>query len=96
MKLKWTTVAKRDLQCVFEFIAEDSPEAASKTISKIYGSVLMLKKFPDVGRPGRCKDTRELIIPGLPYIAAYRLKGSEVHIVSIIHTSMKWPDILPA
>lgn len=95
MKLVWTRFALDDLRQVYEYISEDSEAAARKTISIIEESSQVLKKYPDIGRPGRCKGTRELIIPRLPYIVAYLIKGNEVHIVSVIHTSMKWPDILP-
>lgn len=95
MKLVWTRFALEDMRQVYEYIAEDNDKAARKTISIIEDSSQILKKYPDIGRTGRCKGTRELIVPRLPYIIAYRIKGSEAHIVSVIHTAMKWPDILP-
>ena len=95
MKIVWTRFALGDLRQAYEYIAEDSESAARKTVSIIEETSQVLKKYPDIGRPGRCKGTWELIVPRRPYIVAYRIKGNEAHIVSVIHTSMKWPDILP-
>jgi len=96
MKLKWTTFALQDIVQLHDYIAEDSPEAAQKTVSIIHDAATqMLKKYPEAGRPGRCRGARELILSRAPYIIVYVIKGDEVQIVSVIHTSMKWPDILP-
>ena len=96
MKLKWTRLALRDMVCLYDYIAEDSQHAARKTVSIIYDAATqMLKKFPDAGRPGRCRGTRELILSRVPFIIVYVIKGDELHIVSVIHTSMKWPDKIP-
>ena len=45
-----------------------------------------------MGRPGRLAGTRELVIPGLPFIVPYAEYGGEIVILRIVHTSMKWPD----
>ena len=45
-----------------------------------------------MGRPGRVADTRELVIPGLPFIVPYAEYDGEIVILRIVHTSMEWPD----
>lgn len=52
----------------------------------------MLADQPGMGRPGRVVGTRELLIPGLPYILPYIEKDGAVIILRVIHTSMKWPE----
>jgi toxin ParE1/3/4 len=47
-----------------------------------------------IGRPGRIEGTREMVIPGLPYIIPYRVMDDEIQIASVIHTSHKWPEKL--
>jgi toxin ParE1/3/4 len=44
------------------------------------------------GRPGRWPGTRELIIPGTPYIVPYRVKGPVVEILRVFHGARRWPD----
>ena len=51
-----------------------------------------LPTWPHRGRPGRWPGTRELIIPGTPYIVPYRVKGDLVEILRILHGARRWPD----
>ncbi len=45
-----------------------------------------------MGRNGRVPGTRELVISGTPYIAAYRLAGNALRILRIIHGAQEWPE----
>jgi toxin ParE1/3/4 len=45
-----------------------------------------------MGRPGRVKGTRELVIVGTPYIVAYRIKGDAVQVLRVLHGAQKWPQ----
>jgi plasmid stabilization system protein ParE len=36
-------------------------------------------------------NTRELVIPGLPYLAVYRLKGDVIEVSRVLHGAQKWP-----
>ncbi len=71
MPVKWTSKARNDLYSVEAFISRDNPTAAVETVLKIIETVEVLSSHPDMGRPGRVPDTRELVIPGLPYIVPY-------------------------
>ena len=57
----------------------------------IYERIDSLTAFPLLGRPGRAADTRELVIPGLPYLAVYRLKGDVIAVSRVLHGAQKWP-----
>ena len=57
----------------------------------IYGSVGSLEKFPHRGRIGRKAETRELVIPNLPYVAIYRVRGSIVEVIRVLHGAQDWP-----
>jgi len=95
MKLKWTRSALQDMRHLHDFIAEDNPSAADQMVSRISDAVQHLKKHPHMGKEGRCKGTRELILAKTPYIVVYVLKENEIHIVAVIHVSMRWPDSFP-
>ncbi len=94
MTLRWSKRAIRRLVSIHDYIAKDSPTAATRVAAAIVQSALRLEKFPHIGRPGRIEGTRELVILGLPYIVPYRVVDDVIQIASVIHTSRKWPEKL--
>ncbi|RRD69136.1 type II toxin-antitoxin system RelE/ParE family toxin [Desulfovibrio sp. OH1186_COT-070] len=54
--------------------------------------VVELAKRPEMGRPGRVFGTRELVIERYPYIVPYRIRGREVQIIRVFHTSQRPPE----
>ncbi len=91
MRVRWTRKALVNLDSAVEYIATDKPTAAADVAQKIWDTAKMLAEQPGMGRPGRVPGTRELIIPGLPYILPYLEKDGTVFILRVMHTSMKWP-----
>jgi plasmid stabilization system protein ParE len=47
--LNWTTESQRWLKDIFEYIAEDNPQAASKVVAGIYERAQVLLKHPEIG-----------------------------------------------
>ena len=54
-----------------------------------------LAQFPAIGRLGRVEGTRELVISGTSYIVPYRVKADAVQIITILHSSQRWPAAFP-
>ncbi|MCB1675809.1 MAG: type II toxin-antitoxin system RelE/ParE family toxin [Halioglobus sp.] len=92
MRIVWTEPAARALESIQDHIARDNRRAAWEVGQRVRQAVNQLKEFPKLGRPGRVRGTQELVIPDLPYIVPYRIKGSEIQILSVYHTSRKWPE----
>lgn len=92
LKIRWTTTAADDLQSAHDFLAEQSQVQADKVIQRILSAIDVLERFPEMGRPGRVQGTRELVIK--PFVVAYRIRNSEVHILSVLHAARKWPEKL--
>jgi toxin ParE1/3/4 len=44
-----------------------------------------------MGRAGRVRGTRELVVPGLPYIVIYRVRKDTIQIARILHGAQLWP-----
>ena len=44
-----------------------------------------------MGRPGRLRGTRELVISRTPFIAIYRVKGRRIEVIRLLHSSQQWP-----
>jgi plasmid stabilization system protein ParE len=53
-------------------------------------------EFPASGRTGRIARTRELVINGTPYVAAYAVTEITVRILRVLHGAQEWPENLPA
>lgn len=91
MQIKWLREAGQDLITIRRYIAEDHPGAAAQVAQRILDTVTYLRDHPGIGRVGRIPGTRELVIPGLPYIVPYRVKGDAIEILGVLHTSQEWP-----
>jgi len=92
MIVKWLAEAFADLDQIFDYILERNPEVALKVYEAIRHHVGTLADHPQIGRTGRVRGTRELVITGLPYIVAYYIKEQEVRVLAVLHTSRKWPQ----
>jgi toxin ParE1/3/4 len=44
------------------------------------------------GRDGRVAGTREPVIPGTPFLVAYRIEKNEVRILAVLHAAREWPE----
>jgi toxin ParE1/3/4 len=93
-QLRWTTRALRRLEAIGDYIAKDSPAAADRVTDRLRTATQILVAHPAIGRVGRITGTRELIIADLPYIIPYMVTETGVEILSIIHTSQRWPERL--
>ena len=94
MILRFSVPAIQSLISIRDYIAKDSPASAARVAAVIVEAALRLKQFPQSGRPSRLEDTRELVVPGLPYILPYRVVDDTILILSVLHTSRKWPGKL--
>lgn len=94
MRIVWQALARSDPAEVRRFIERDDPGAAGRVAARIVALVERLAVAPAMGRPGRVPGTRELVVPGLPYVVPYRVVGDEVRILRVYHTSRRWPSRL--
>ena len=95
MKLIWSAFALSDRDAIFTFIEADNPSAALMVDERIVTAVRRLVDFPASGRIGRIAGTRELVINGTPYVAAYAVTQSAVRILRVLHGAQEWPDTVP-
>jgi len=92
MRIRWTEPAARDLTDICDYIEQhDGPARAHRVAVTIYEGVSSLPRFPHRGRPGRKVGTRELVFPGLPFLAIYRLRENVIEINRILHGAQNWP-----
>lgn len=86
-RLLITEPAASDLAGIADYIASDSPRAAERVYWRIVEATEKLVEFPEMGRAGRYPETRELSIPGLPYLVVYEVRAGFVTVLAVFHTS---------
>ncbi len=94
LAIRWTRRALGHLDQIGGFIARDNAEAAARVVSRIVTAVDALADRPAMGRPGRIKTTRELVLADVPYIIAYRVTERHVDILTVMHSAQQWPETL--
>jgi addiction module RelE/StbE family toxin len=90
----WSPRAIEHLAHLRACIARDNPKAASRIASALLDAVERLAQLPNLGRPGRVAGTRELVVPGTPYVIPYRLRDDRLEVIAVFHARQKWPKQL--
>jgi addiction module RelE/StbE family toxin len=92
MRLRWTEPAVHDLKKICDYVdAHDGAAAARRIALRIYEGLDSLTEFPHRGRPGRKSNTRELVLPGLPWLAIYRVRENVIEVNRILHGAQRFP-----
>lgn len=62
MKIVWTKQAIADLNHAYNYLSEHSPKSDQDIIKRIEKSLEALRSFPEMGRKGRVREIRELVV----------------------------------
>jgi len=84
-------LAVDDLDDIAGYISQNNPEAARRTVRRLWAAVKSLAEQPEMGRPGRVHGTRELVVSDTPFVVPYRVVGSEIEILRVLHGARDWP-----
>ena len=91
LKIEWLPLASANRFEQLDYIAQDNPLAAIDQDERIEHQIDMLLQHPQMGRPGRKKGTRELVISRTPFVVVYRAKGPRIEIIRLLHGAQHWP-----
>ncbi len=94
MGIEWKETARKDARQIVAYIAQDNVMAAFGVLDEIERQVGQLEAHPELGRVGRVKGTRELVISRTPYIVAYCVDSEQVTVVRVLHGAQQWPPML--
>lgn len=94
MKLVWLARARADRANAIAYIAQANPRAALGQLEEIERQVDLLAEHPEIGRQGRMRATRELVIIRTPFILVYRIRARvrRIEILRLLHGAQKWPS----
>ena len=86
MRVIWRAGARDDRRRIFSYLAERNPAAAARLIEALILTADSLASFPDRGRPGRARGTRELVAAS-PYLLVYEVDrtAGAVRILRVWH-----------
>jgi len=91
-QLDWSSEALADIQELRDYITERNRTAASAVFLRIVERAGLLIEQPKFGRPGRVRGTRELVIPGTPFIIVYAILDADtIRILGVRHGARHWP-----
>jgi toxin ParE1/3/4 len=88
--------AAADLQAIYDFIAVDSPDNASKMVGRILSSIDLLKKFPlrhVIEHQSRKLKYPVRSLPVKPYVIFFRVVDDDryVRVLTIRHGARRRP-----
>jgi addiction module RelE/StbE family toxin len=89
--LRITRRAQRHLDGIADYVGERNPEAARRIGARIREIFDLLAAFPLIGREGVLAGTREMAVPGLPYVVVYRVDNGAVVILGVYHGAQLRP-----
>lgn len=89
MILRYKRRALRDIERIHDYIAQYDAEAAKRVVRRVEHSISRLSFLPLSGRTGVIAQTRIVVVPGLPYVAVYRVRDEVVEIIAILHTARR-------
>jgi toxin ParE1/3/4 len=89
--VEWLPLANKNRFEQLDYIAQDNPIAAISQDEEVEHQVDMLINHPQMGRPGRKRGTRELVISRTPFVVVYRVKGKRIEVIRLLHSAQQWP-----
>lgn len=93
MRLVWSMRFRGALHREYEYLLQENPDAARRTIQRIVATSRRLSQFPRSGRAWRLAGAWELVIPGLPYIVVYDIEPERVVLQMLFHTSREVSNV---
>jgi toxin ParE1/3/4 len=88
-EITWTAEAQQWLEDIFEYIANDNPQAAARTIQAIYERAQDLLAFPQMGYRYAASSRHVRILLHQEYRIAYLLKDDgNIDILGVFHGAL--------
>ncbi len=89
MKLVYAPGARLQLQAIFSYLQERSPQAALKVLSQIRRTAERLKTNPRLGRVTNLPGLFVLIETRYRYRLFYRINDEAIEIIRILHRAQQ-------
>lgn len=87
-QIVWTTEARRWLQEIYDYIAEDNEESAYRTVSAIHERAEILLTFPEIGYRYRERPDIRVLLYGHYRIAYLTTAEQGIEILGVFHAAL--------
>jgi toxin ParE1/3/4 len=89
MKVHWTNTAEGNLDAIFDYIAQNSPEYAKNVVDLITRRSQQIAEYPLSGRKVPEYDFNQIreVIEG-SYRIIYCIKSDQIDVLAVIHGAM--------
>lgn len=98
VKIRVNPVAAADLQEIMDYIAQDNPDAAQKTVKDIVSKIEGLLEFPEIGTQLapkiKLKNKYRYLVSG-PYYIFYVYENKIVSVQRVLHTKRDIAALIP-
>jgi toxin ParE1/3/4 len=86
MRVRYTPIAVADLHALASYALKHLDEGAVEVLVETLREAIevLIVQFPDVGRLGRVKGTRELVLTRINVVVTYQVDGKEIAILTIL------------
>jgi addiction module RelE/StbE family toxin len=92
VRIEWSSAAVADLEAIADWIEQDRGiETASRVVRSLYEAIQSLRTMPYRGRYGRLENTRELVVPRMPYLVVYQIYEQHLVVLNVVHGAQRWP-----
>jgi addiction module RelE/StbE family toxin len=91
VRVVWAARAQRRLRQIVADISADQPPAAERVLDRMLAAARTLGEHPNLGRQGRLRGTRELVVAGTAYLLIYRVQGDTLQILTVFDGRRRGP-----
>ena len=87
-QIVWTDEARRWLQEIYDYIAEDNVEAADRTVRAIHERAEILLSFPEIGYRFRERPDIRVLLYGHYRIAYLSSTDGNIEVLGVFHGAL--------
>jgi len=91
MNIRYSPRAARDLEAIYRYLVEKSPQGASNVMTAIYAAIAFVRRHPEGGQSTSISGVRTMIVRRYRFKVFYRvaLREGAIEIVHVRHTSRR-------
>jgi plasmid stabilization system protein ParE len=89
---RWTKAALQDLEEAISLAISRGSGQSRRLGQDVETAIEHLHQWPAAGRAGQLAETREYLLPDLPYRIPYKFDQGTLIILRFLHTSRRWPN----